>query len=63
MRGPTKTSRLVATLLLGAALALGGCSEQLGSAPAPTLHTGWTSLSRSVTNTADQGIFCQKPTR
>jgi rhamnose transport system substrate-binding protein len=36
MRGPTKTSRLVATLLLGAALALGGCSEQLGSAPAPT---------------------------
>ncbi|MFI5589302.1 autoinducer 2 ABC transporter substrate-binding protein [Amycolatopsis sp. NPDC051758] len=36
MRGPTKTSRLVATLLLGAALALGGCSEQLGSAPAPS---------------------------
>jgi len=34
MRGPTKTFRLVATLLLGAALALGGCSEQLGSAPA-----------------------------
>ncbi|MEU8640018.1 autoinducer 2 ABC transporter substrate-binding protein [Amycolatopsis sp. NPDC048633] len=38
MRGPTKTSRLGATLLLGAALALGGCSDQLGStsAPAPT---------------------------
>jgi rhamnose transport system substrate-binding protein len=36
MRGPTKTFRLVATLLLGAALALGGCSEQLGSAPAPS---------------------------
>ncbi|HEY3467535.1 MAG TPA: autoinducer 2 ABC transporter substrate-binding protein [Amycolatopsis sp.] len=35
MRGPTKTFRLVATLLLGAALALGGCSDQLGSAPAP----------------------------
>ena len=36
MRGPTKTSGLVATLLLSAALALGGCSQQLGSAPAPT---------------------------
>ncbi|WP_410674468.1 autoinducer 2 ABC transporter substrate-binding protein [Amycolatopsis sp. cmx-4-68] len=36
MRGPTKTSRLIATLLLGAALALGGCSEPLRSAPAPT---------------------------
>ncbi|MGW5717288.1 autoinducer 2 ABC transporter substrate-binding protein [Amycolatopsis sp. NPDC003865] len=34
MRGPTKTFRLVATLLLGAALALGGCSEQLGAEPA-----------------------------
>ncbi|MEV6876392.1 autoinducer 2 ABC transporter substrate-binding protein [Amycolatopsis sp. NPDC051128] len=36
MRGPTKTFRLVAALLLGAALALGGCSERLGSAPAPS---------------------------
>jgi rhamnose transport system substrate-binding protein len=35
MRGPTKTFRLIATLLLGAAFALGGCSHQLGSAPAP----------------------------
>jgi rhamnose transport system substrate-binding protein len=35
MRGPTRTFRLVATLLLGAAIALGGCAEQLGSAPAP----------------------------
>ncbi len=34
MRGPTKSLRLVATLLLGAALALGGCSDQQGSAPA-----------------------------
>jgi rhamnose transport system substrate-binding protein len=37
MRGPTKTSRLAATLLLVAALALGGCSERLGSStPGPT---------------------------
>jgi rhamnose transport system substrate-binding protein len=36
MRGPTKTFRLVATLPLVAALALGGCSDQVGSAPAPT---------------------------
>jgi rhamnose transport system substrate-binding protein len=38
MRRPTKTFRLVVTLLLGAVLALGGCSDQLGStsAPAPT---------------------------
>ncbi|MCR6490706.1 autoinducer 2 ABC transporter substrate-binding protein [Amycolatopsis sp. OK19-0408] len=36
MRGPTKTFRLVATLLLGVALALGGCSEQPANAPAPT---------------------------
>ncbi|WP_410634062.1 autoinducer 2 ABC transporter substrate-binding protein [Amycolatopsis sp. cmx-4-83] len=35
MRGPTKTFRLVATLLLGAVLTVGGCSDQLGSAPAP----------------------------
>ncbi|MBE1498099.1 rhamnose transport system substrate-binding protein [Amycolatopsis lexingtonensis] len=35
MRGPTKTFRLVATLVLGAVLALGGCSDQLKSAPAP----------------------------
>jgi rhamnose transport system substrate-binding protein len=35
MRGPTRTFRLVATLVLGAALALGGCSEPLGSTPAP----------------------------
>jgi rhamnose transport system substrate-binding protein len=33
MRGPTKTSGLAATLLMGAALALGGCTEQPGSAP------------------------------
>jgi rhamnose transport system substrate-binding protein len=38
MRGPRRTFRLVATVLLGAALALGGCAEQLGSpgAPSPT---------------------------
>src|SRR5436305_15321412 len=35
MRGPTKTFRLVAALLLGAALALAGCGSQLGDAPAP----------------------------
>jgi rhamnose transport system substrate-binding protein len=36
MRGPRKTFRLVATLLLGAALALGGCSDRVDSAPART---------------------------
>ncbi|UOZ10453.1 autoinducer 2 ABC transporter substrate-binding protein [Amycolatopsis sp. WQ 127309] len=35
MRGPTRTSRLIATLLLSVAFALGGCSEQLGSTPPP----------------------------
>ncbi|GHG10232.1 MULTISPECIES: autoinducer 2 ABC transporter substrate-binding protein [Amycolatopsis] len=34
MRAPTKTFRLVAMLPLVAALALGGCSDQLGNAPA-----------------------------
>ncbi|WP_410573963.1 autoinducer 2 ABC transporter substrate-binding protein [Amycolatopsis sp. cmx-4-61] len=36
MRGPKKTFRLAATLPLVAALALGGCSDQLGSSPAPS---------------------------
>ncbi|WP_328444043.1 MULTISPECIES: autoinducer 2 ABC transporter substrate-binding protein [unclassified Amycolatopsis] len=35
MRGPTRTSRLIAALLLSVAFALGGCSEQLGSTPPP----------------------------
>jgi rhamnose transport system substrate-binding protein len=35
MRGPTRTSRLIATLLLSVTFALGGCSEQLGSTPPP----------------------------
>ncbi|SFW91964.1 autoinducer 2 ABC transporter substrate-binding protein [Amycolatopsis australiensis] len=35
MRGPTKTFRLVAALLLGAAVALGGCSAEPASAPPP----------------------------
>jgi rhamnose transport system substrate-binding protein len=35
MRGPTKTFRLAATLVLGAVLGLGGCAQQLGTAPAP----------------------------
>jgi rhamnose transport system substrate-binding protein len=39
MRGPTKTFRLVATLLLGAVLALGGCSDQRGGGPAPSPPT------------------------
>ena len=39
MRGPTKTFRLVATLLLGAVVALGGCSAPRTGASAPTSPT------------------------
>src|SRR6184192_3626023 len=39
MRRPTKTFRLVATLLLGAVLALGGCSDPRGGAPATSSPT------------------------